>query len=72
MKEFMSKAKKPMIFIILAALIVGYYFYLSNRKVDNNDSIAKKTPLTEITDRDLDKKLSRHTKIRSNILQQYS
>ena len=55
MKEFMSKAKKPMIFIILAALIVGYYFYLSNRKVDNNDSIAKKTPLTEITDRDLDK-----------------
>lgn len=55
MKEFMSKAKKPMIFIILAALIVGYYFYLSNRKVDNNDSIAKKTPLTEITDRDLEK-----------------
>lgn len=71
MKEFMSKAKKPMIFIILAALIVGYYFYLSNRKVDNNDSIAKKTPLTEITDRDLEKTILAH-QIRSNILQQYS
>ena len=33
MKEFMSKAKKPMIFIILEVLIVGYYFYLSNRKL---------------------------------------
>lgn len=32
MKEFMSKAKKPMIFIILAALIVGYYFISPTEK----------------------------------------
>lgn len=53
MKNVMNKIKKPLIIIVLGLLIVGYYLFLTNRKVDNNDNIAKNTPVTNITERDL-------------------
>lgn len=54
MGSFFSKIKKPLIIIIFGAIVVGCYFYISNKKVDNTDKIAKKTPVTEITERDLE------------------
>lgn len=53
MKDFFSKIKKPLIFIILGGLIVGYFFYLTNRKTDNNDKMADNSPLSQVLDRDL-------------------
>lgn len=35
-------------------MIIGYYFYLSNRKTDNTDKIAENTPLTLITEKDME------------------
>lgn len=54
MKTFFEKIKKPLIFVVIGAVIVGFYFYINNRKVDNTEKLTKSTPVTEITERDLD------------------
>ena len=54
MKGFINKIKKPLIILIMGAVIVGFYFYLSHRKVDNTEKIHKDTPVTQITERDLE------------------
>ena len=53
MKNFFSKIKKPLIIVILGGLIVGYFFYLTNRKIDNNDKMADNSPLSQVLDKDL-------------------
>lgn len=54
MNDFFNKIKKPLFILIMGAVIVGFYFYLSNRKVDNTEKIHKNTPVTQITERDLE------------------
>lgn len=54
MKNFFSKIKKPLFILIMGAVIVGFYFYLSNRKVDNTEKIHKNNSVTQITERDLE------------------
>ena len=54
MKGFINKIKKPLIILIMGAVVVGFYFYLSHRKVDNTEKIHKDTPVTQITERDLE------------------
>lgn len=54
MNNFFNKIKKPLFILIMGAVIIGFYFYLSNRKVDNTEKIHKNTPVTQITERDLE------------------
>ena len=54
MKTF-DKIKKPLIFIVLACLVVGYYIYLTHRNVDNNESIADNSSRYSVLDRDLER-----------------
>ena len=53
MKEFFDKIKKPLIFLVLGAFVVGYFFYLTNRKTDNSDKMSSSSPLSQVVDRDL-------------------
>ncbi len=54
MKKITDKIKKPLLFIILGGLIVGYFFYLTNRNNDNSDNMAEQTPLSQVLSRDLE------------------
>lgn len=54
MKTFFNKIKAPLIIVIIGAIVVGYYFYLNNRKVDNTEKLSQKTAVTAVTERNLE------------------
>lgn len=53
MRKALSKLKKPIIFTILAVLVVMYYIHLTHKDVDNTDKLAQKTD--ELLSKDMSK-----------------
>lgn len=54
MKVF-EKIKKPLIITLLAALMVSYYIYLSNRDTNKNGKEKETSVATAVLQRDMDK-----------------
>ena len=53
MKKKMPKFVKPLIFILIALVIIGVFYYCSRKKVDNNEEIAAEDEVSIIVNRDL-------------------
>lgn len=53
MKKKTPKFIKPLIFIIIALVIIGVFYYCSRKKVDNNEEIAAEDEVSIIVNRDL-------------------
>lgn len=53
MKKKTPKFVKPLIFIVIALLIIGVFYYFSRKKVDNNEEIAAEDEVSVIVNRDL-------------------
>lgn len=53
MKKNTPKFVKPLIFIIIALLTVGVFYYFSRKEVDNNEQIAVEDEVSVIVNRDL-------------------
>ena len=53
MKKTTPKFIKPLIFILIALVIIGVFYYCSRKKVDNNEEIAAEDEISVIVNRDL-------------------
>lgn len=53
MKKKTPKFIKPLIFIIIALVIIGVFYYCSRKEVDNNEEIAAEDEVSIIVNRDL-------------------
>lgn len=53
--KVLDKIKIPLIFLVLAGLVFGYYYYLTHRNVDNTDKIGDQGSRFEQLDRDLER-----------------
>ncbi|MGN0375890.1 MAG: DUF6715 family protein [Butyrivibrio sp.] len=53
MKQIWNKMRKPIIFTLMAVVVVGVYYYCSRKEVDNNNKISANDEITEIISRDL-------------------
>lgn len=53
--KVLDKIKKPLIFVLLAGMVVGYYIYLSNRNTDSTETPVETSVASEVLDRDLER-----------------
>ena len=53
MKKKTPKFVKPLIFIMIALITIGVFYYFSRKEVDNNEEIAAEDEVSVIVNRDL-------------------
>jgi len=66
----MKNLKKVIVFVIITALVVGYYFYLSNRVIDTGNQDAAYEEVQKLITRNLDD--SNYPELQRDVVTYYS
>ncbi len=66
----MKNLKKVIVFVIITALVVGYYFYLSNRVIDTGNQDAAYEEVEKLITRNLDD--SNYPELQRDVVTYYS